>query len=201
MNAAPAQERALVEVVVALGRGDLAEDLELGTLRRRAAGRQLELHRLGDHSPAEAQHTCCDTSLVLPATGGTGHDDQRVAAGADVAEQDAAIERVEPRAPPPPPGERQGDDEQPQPRPRLRHKTERRNCEDSEPNNEDARSANRSREREPADQRSREHVRPPTHEQARHGATSSVSCSSRAGPIPGIASSSRTELNAPCFSR
>ena len=39
VHAAPAQEGALVEVVVALGLGDLAEQLELGPLRRRAAGR------------------------------------------------------------------------------------------------------------------------------------------------------------------
>ena len=84
---------------------------------------------------------------------------------------------------------------------RLRHQCERPNREDGDCDDEDTRDANRVRKREPADERSCEHVRPPVHEHTRHGATSSVSCSSRAGPIPGIASSSRTELNAPCFSR
>ena len=35
----------------------------------------------------------------------------------------------------------------------------------------------------------------------RHGATRSRSCSSREGPMPGTASSSSTEANAPCFMR
>ncbi len=39
VHATPAQERALVEVVAALGLGDLAEELELCTLRRCPAGR------------------------------------------------------------------------------------------------------------------------------------------------------------------
>ncbi len=39
VHATPAQEPALVEVLAALGLGDLAEELELGALRRCPAGR------------------------------------------------------------------------------------------------------------------------------------------------------------------
>ena len=53
---------------------------------------------------------------------------------------------------------------------------------------------------EPEAERRREQVRPRA-EQPLQGAATSRSCSIRAGPIPGIASSSSSELNAPCFCR
>jgi hypothetical protein len=52
--------------IVALGLGDLAEQLELGALRRRATGRQLQLHGLGHDTPSEAQHPCCGRASRTP---------------------------------------------------------------------------------------------------------------------------------------
>ncbi len=84
---------------------------------------------------------------------------------------------------------------------RLGHEREHGDRGNGEPGDEHARATKRVGEREPTDERACEQVRTPQQEHARHGATSSESCSSRAGPMPGIASSSRTEVNAPCFSR
>ena len=127
-----------------------------------------------------------------------GRDDREsVAVGADLRRKHAAVERVEPCASPPPArrAPRRGAPAAPghgasaaTPARRLRRGSR-------------ASRTARLRSERPADERSREQVRAAARGRANHGATSSVSCSSRAGPIPGIASSSRTELNAPCFSR
>ncbi len=201
VHAAPAQEPALVEVLAGLRLCELAEELELGALRRCPAGRQLQLHRLGHHPATEAQHPRSDAHLVLRATCGAGHDGQRIASRSHVAEEDAPIERVESHAPPPPARESERHREQGEPRVQVGHCREPGERSDGERGDEHTRAAYRVGEREAADERSREQMRPPVHEHVRHGATSSDSCASRAGPIPGIASSSRTELNAPCFSR
>jgi hypothetical protein len=201
VHAASAQERALVEIVAALGLSDLTEELELGALRRRPAGRQLQLHGLRNDSPSEAQDPRSDAHLVLRAACRAGHDDQCVAPSAHLTQENAAIERVEPRAPPPPPDEREGRREHDDSGRWAGNHGTRRDQGNAEGDDDHARAANGVGERQAADERPSKQVRPPVQKCARHGATSSVSCSSRAGPIPGIASSSRTELNAPCFSR
>ena len=57
--------------------------------------------------------------------------------------------------------------------------------------------ANEVGAREPEAEAEREQMRPGA-EQPSQGAATSFSCSIRAGPMPGMASSSSSELNAPC---
>lgn len=64
-----------------------------------------------------------------------------------------------------------------------------------------SRASNHVRARKTPAERGGKQMRPRPRDEPRHGAAASRSCSSRAGPIPGMASRSSTEVNAPCFSR
>ncbi len=117
----------------------------------------------------------------------------------DLGGERATVEGIEPRAAPHQPGERKrgrqhgeavlaggARDGHEQPgRDRPRHD----------------RDARQVRAGQPGAERREEHVRPGAGGNRAHGATRSRSVSSRAGPMPGIASRSSTDVKAPFFWR
>ena len=180
---------------------ELAEDLEPGALRRRPSERQLEKHRLVDPQPPEPRDAGREAKLEAPSSGRPGDGDEARLRPPDAVREDAPVEVGGPAAPPPDSCEDGGcDDEE------LRAFA----LDEGRAGRGEGRRDGESRPRAAHDQRGCEaerrgggnalgdERRPRRDAQ---GATRSRSWSRRAGPIPGTASSSSTELNAPCFWR
>ena len=115
--------------------------------------------------------------------------------------QRTAVERVETAAAPAPAEQREGARDEQQP---LRPGDTKGGQPDQTGENERDGTVHPHRVRgsETQTDRSREQLRGPADgDELAHGATRSRSVSSRAGPMPEIASSSSTDPNAPCFWR
>ena len=165
-------------------------------LWRGAAGRQLEESRLVHALGAEAKHRDGHAQAVarLPRRG--GHLDERALGRADARSKDAPIERAEPDAPPPPPCARECRHEHCEPPFAVREG--RGGREHHGPGGKsDPGHARGIRRRDTDAQGGHERMR----RAQVHGATSLRSWSRRAGPMPGIASSSSTLEKAPCCCR
>src|SRR5262245_12439298 len=167
-------------------------------MRRRATEGQLELDPLveapsrEDANPAElALLEAADACLAR-------YLDERAAGASDLRPQRALIECVEPYAPPPPAGQREHDP--------CGHEPRRRRHQQRDPNDrgESRRELHRPAETEelrhgePGERRPEQEV---CREDTPHGTTSRRRSARRAGPMPGIASSSSTEVNPPCCAR
>src|SRR6185295_15807551 len=111
--------------------------------------------------------------------------------------QNAAVESVKPRAAPPPPGEQEGERDDGDPRARS-GKCGRKHEDDCGARDQRRGLARAVRSGQPEAKAAGEQVWSRAQD---HGAATSRSCSMRAGPIPGIASRSSTELKAPFFWR
>src|SRR5205085_2024899 len=187
-------------------RHELAEDLESPALWRRALGRQLEEDGLVDCELPEAGDAGRHPKLEPSSPRRPRHGDEAPLGPPDSRREDAAVERLEADASPPCAGD---DDRRSDKRGGTLRRNERCDCEEGrEPRK--ARPGRPDEERGgEADRRGRGDAlrRKPRGRRARHdshaphGATKSRSSSRRAGPIPGTASSSSTELKAPCFWR
>ena len=112
--------------------------------------------------------------------------------------KNAPVESVEPRAAPPPAREQEGDRDDGDPHARS-GKCRRKHEDDSGARDQRRGLAHAVRCGQPEAETTGEQVW--SRAKKDHGAATSRSCSIRAGPIPGIASRSSTELNAPFFCR
>src|SRR5581483_11248063 len=176
-----AQPGALVEAVRGPARLlDERERLEDRALGRGAPERELELDRLAGVHAAEAADAPARALVVAAAANRRGDDHDGAARPADLGAERAAVERVEAGAPPPPPdgGEAGGGEDEPHGRGGARGRAGR----ERKPEAEAGRGEGGRRDG-PAEA---------------HGTTSPRRFSIRAGPIPGIASSSSTERKGPC---
>ena len=131
------------------------------------------------------------TLVEVAATRIARHDDPRARSRPGLRCKRAAVERVEAHASPPPANERQ--------RERNEETALEGNGRGSAEQHRRPRPS-RIRACETQTQRTDERVRRVAAEE-RHGATSPLSCSRRAGPMPGTASSSSTDEKPPCCCR
>ena len=175
------------------GNRTTASSLTTGALRRRTAERQLELHRLVDTAGAKAADSRED-ALLEHADSWLGSDHRGHARGTiDLGRERASVERREASAAPPPPctaDEQRADHEHSGARSRSE---DQKACEQYRPRCRGL-DANQIREAQAAHRPSRNDVRGKHF----HGTTSPCNSARRAGPMPGMASSPSTELNAPC---
>ena len=157
---------------------------------------KLELDCLADRKPTERPRPAGRANRE-PARRRLGRDDDdRPAGPADLRKQDAAIERVEPMASPPPAEAGEAGREQCKAAGRLssRGSAERR---ESRRTQHDRVQPTEIREREPDGEREGKQVSGCGPRRS-GGITSPRRFSMRAGPNPGIASRSSTEVNGPC---
>src|SRR6266536_3900237 len=198
VDPAPPEPGLLVESVTgAAGKLRLRAHLQYTTLRRSSAERQLELRRLVEGEPSESTNTDRHLQIEPPSPRRGGHDDERPLCAAHFAPQRAAIDAVEPSAAPPPAGQRQNACDRSDCPPRARGEADRHHGRERN----ERRQANEIREPDSHAEGSEQRMRRRTEGRRNHGATRSLSWSSRAGPIPGTASSASTDVKAPCFWR
>ena len=192
-----AQPSPLVETVPGGTRcGELSERVQDRSLRRRTAWRQTEQHRLVRPQLAETQHAPFGADVEATAARRRRHDDADTFGGPDARRERTAVQRLEPGPTPPPADEQKSEHNAPQ-APLAECGRDKRRCGKHE---QQRTAAHRVRERKTHADSEGDRVRGTVCE-CGHGATSSFSCSSRAGPIPGTASSSSTDPNAPCCCR
>ena len=186
---------------LALPRRDhLGDHVENRTLRRCAHRRgKLELCRLVERPVVVPAHPHQDACRERAPPRGRRHLDARKRRASDLAHERAAVDVVEADAAPPPASREKRTRERDQ-SPAL---AEDRDAAERAGSGQDgdARYPDRKRERKPGTRRGCQHVRRRNEPPAAHGVTSSRSCSRRAGPMPGTASSSSTDVNGPCSSR
>ena len=175
----------------------LRAHLDYSALRGSTAEWQLELGGLVEREQPEPPDADWHLQVEPPAPWCRSYDDERCLGATDLGKQGAAIKSVEPSASPPPARQDQDAPDCPDRLPRARGKGDRR----STTERHDRGQSDEVRERESQTERGKQGVRRGTERSRNHGATRSLSWSSRAGPIPGTASSSSTDLNAPCFWR
>src|SRR5581483_8405725 len=175
---------------------DERERLEDRALGRGAPERELELDRLACVHAAEAADAPARALVVAAAANRRGDDHDGAARPADLGAERAAVERVEAGAPPPPPdgGEAGGGEDEPHGRGGARGRAGRERKPEAEAGRADPPEVGRGK---PGAERRGEEVRRDGPAEA-HGTTSPRRFSIRAGPIPGIASSSSTERKGPC---
>ena len=197
VNAAARQPAALVEPVFRPARRvHPRTEGEDGALRRRAADGQLEQNTLPQRAVTEPPHLGGHPQRELCLSHRTGHDRRDRGRAAELRLEQAAVERSEPRRAEPPAGERERQRAGRQPRARVT--APRRRGEDDDQAEHERRSARGVRKRQPEARGEHEQGGPAALD---HGDTSSRSCSTRAGPMPGIASRSSTERKPPCVAR
>ena len=108
VDAVPPEPGALVEPVRRWPRKlQPRDELQNRALGRRPAHRELEEHRLAHADPTEADEAGRHAQLEAVVAGRPGDDQRRRLRLADVFDQHARVEGVEPRASPPPTRERQ----------------------------------------------------------------------------------------------
>jgi len=180
---------------------DLRQHIEAGTLGRRASESQLEQHRLSDRATLEAERSCRSPDRETFAARGCSDLDEHPTRAADVDAQRAAVDRLEPERAPGTTGEARCDANEQEACRRARSR-----CSDDEENDherwERSGEAKRIGGRESRAQRAGGNVQGSAIEAPhRQSTTRSRSSSRRFGPIPGTASSSSTDLKAPCAVR
>jgi hypothetical protein len=171
--------------------------LEHASLRWCSTERELEEHRFTKAEAAEVAYLRRNAELEAAAAWRSRGNEQAAFGRVDMREEDAAIQRVEASASPPPAEQKKASDEKRRPECLVRGGR-----------GEDERDADgRAEQRDASDVRARKSHAERRDEEVRrvspdgHGTTRSRSWSRRLGPIPGTASSSSTELKAPCFAR
>src|SRR6266513_2884598 len=198
VDAVASEPGPLVEAVTRpAGKLRFGAHLEDAALRGCSAKRQLELSRLVERNEAEPPdaHRHLQVESSPPRC---RRDDDECSLGApNFGAQGAVIETLEPCASPPPARHDAQAGDRPDGTPGARGEADRRRA--SKRN--ERREADEIRERDPEAERGEQRVRRRAERGRDHGATRSLSWSSRAGPIPGTASSPSTEVNAPCFWR
>jgi len=108
VHSLPSKPRRLVEAVLRTVRElEDPDHAQASALRRRAAGRQLEQHGLMRAKLSPPGDERSDAHVELPDTRWLLRFDDCPLRLADVRKQDAAVERVQPVAPPPPAGRRE----------------------------------------------------------------------------------------------
>ncbi len=199
VHAVAAQPRALIEPV---GRPEWlaheGERIQDRALRRRTPEWKLQLYRFVDRSSREAAHASLGAHDELRLPRRRGDDDDCVPCPADVGRERADVECVEPGARPPP-SERDEDESGAGEAQRRRFDRGEGRCREQRAAQRDGVHAADVRKRQPEAERRRQNVC--GHPHPGHGTTSPRRLSMRAGPIPGIASSSSTEVNGPCACR
>ena len=174
------------------------ERVEDGALRRGAAEVELELCRLVDRATVERSHVALRAEIELAFDRRRRDHDAHAAGMADLGGEWASVERVETGARPPPAGE-------PEQQRERADADDRRVDEDRDEAGErgeherDPVEAPDVREREPGRQRPGQDVSGCGPES--QAITSPRRLSIRAGPMPGIASRSSTDLNGPFWVR
>ncbi len=200
VNALAAQPRALIEAVLRPARRvQVADALQNRPLGRRPSARELEQNVLVNLAPVEPADLRIGPDLETAGSRRSRDGDEGARCLSDVRSELAAVENVEPGASPPGTAHQQG----------KRHgngpgtgEAERRDGRDTYEHKGFPRVHTHDvGKREPEAQRRCQQLRKPPGDQLVHGATTSRSCSSRAGPMPGIASSASTDPNAPCSVR
>ena len=188
----------LVETVTgAAGKLRLCAYLEDAALRGRSAERQLQLSRFVEREQAEPSDAHRHLQVEPTPTRRCRHDNECCLGASDLQAQGTVIETVEADTPPTPARQRQQAGDRPDGPPGARGQADR----DCACERDEHRQADEIRQRDPEAERGEQRVRRREEWSRDHGATRSLSWSSRAGPIPGTASSSSTEVNAPCFCR
>src|SRR5262249_31334449 len=154
---------------------------------------KLEHDRLDDCEPAEAHEAPRNSNLETSAARWAGNDDPGAGGSTELGGEWTPVDSVEPGAPPPPAREteRNGD----QARSLNRGRTRRGGEAGDDREDGKARTGHPSDVcgRDPGAERTQQEVGKRGRESPGQGTTSSRSWSSRAGPMPGIASSSSTE--------
>ena len=196
VDAAARQPATLVEAVLRTSRRrDGRTELQHRSLRRGAAERQFEQHALAEPTLVEAPHLGGKPERERRSAHRSGDDGCDRRGAADLRSEHAGVESVEPHAPPPPAAERERQRAGRQPRARARRGADRQR---HEHDRTQRRRTNRVRQGQADARREHEQCRPGAFDQ---GNTTSRSCSTRAGPMPGIASRSSTERKPPCSAR
>ena len=196
------EPRALVEAAVAsLARlRDTDDRLEDGSSRRRPADGKDEQHALAERTPAKESNLRGNAHRPRGDARGTGDDDPHRPGLADLGRKRASGHRFETQRAPPEPRHGERDAE----RRHARAPVEKRDPDDRGDTERDERNdsgRNPVRGGEPRAGRTDEQRRPVELDGSPHGVTSSRSCSTRVGPIPGTASRSSTDRNGPCSVR
>ena len=195
MDAVAFEPGSLVEAVTgAAGKLRLRAHLEDAALRRSSTMWQLELSRLVERDQPEPANAHRHLQVESAAARCRRHDDESRLCAADLGTQGAAIETLEPGASPPPACQCKQTRDRPNSTPGARSKPD---CCGTDERSERG-QADEIRERDPKAHGRQQRVRWGTDWSRDHGATRSFSWSSLAGPIPGTASSSSTDVNAPC---
>ena len=171
-------------------------ELEDGALGRSAAERELEQDGLAGSKRAEPRQLRGHAQVEAARPRRPGDDEARRRALPGQRREHARVERVQAQASPPPAREQERERQQGDPGPRVGHERCRERRADGEERDRERRHPRRVRQRQPGAGRAREHVGI-DEQHPSHGTTSPRSCSTRAGPIPGIASRSSTERRAP----
>ena len=198
LDAATPEPGSLIEAVAAAARKlRLRAHLEHGAPRWCSAERKLELRGLVEREQPEAPDANGHLQVEAASSRRRGHDDPRPLGPADLGTQGAVVEPVEAGASPPPAGQRQQAGDRADGPPRACAEHDRQGGGEGD----ERRQADQIRERDPEAERGEQRVWRRTERGWIHGATRSLSWSSRAGPIPGTASSSSTDVKVPCFWR
>ena len=198
MHAATSQPCAFVEsMFCGTRRRQLAERVEDRTLWRCAPQWQPQQHGLAGVQRTEAEDQSGRTKVEASTSRLCSDDHVDAFSSANPRAERTAIENIEPYAAPAPTGDSEGQEDQ-QASFHLHRggAGQRRNREQHQYD----RGTEEIRQREP-DAKRRAACMCGAIAQQRHGATSPFNWSSRAGPIPGTASSSSMDANAPCCCR
>ena len=203
VHPSPTEQRPLIEAVAwSTGSPQLDDRRDDRSLWGCSTQRKLEQNRFAEVAVTEPLDPRRNAQSERCTACGAGDLHERLAHLADAWGKNAVIERLEPHAAPPqaPDGQRETECGNPPPLLVDRHGGDCGGDRDGE--RPPVRRPGGERSGQSQAQRPNEHVRrEPIEEPHVHGATSSRSCSSRAGPMPGIASRSSMELNAPCCAR
>ena len=201
VHAVTSKPRPFVEPVLRSARGRHSDErFQDRALRGSPSKRQLQLHGLAQSSPRECRDDRRRAHVVLSAARRPGDGHVHAGGRLEVRRQGTAIERIETCTPPPPADKRERDGQQADtalPARDSRSAAEQRHQSDRE-RGLDTRDIRR---REPKTERAGKELRPVHEQPLPQGATRPRRSSSRAGPIPEIASSSSTEPKAPCCCR
>src|SRR2546425_4801437 len=201
VNAAVAQPTSLVETVLwAVRRDELSQRVDDGSLRGSTPARELEQDRLMRAEVAEAKHEPGRPHVEPPDPRRPGDHEPGSGSRVETARERAPVERVEPCAPPAPAGDEDHHAEGGEPR-RLVDEQRDEQERGAEQLGNRRRDANGVCTGQAEAESGREKLRRTGARGPGQGATRSRSCSIRAGPMPGTASSSSTDPKAPCFRR